>query len=79
MTSAALAANPAWGERRGLQFLNALGQCHTRQAAGAADPRNAAITQLHSLASCHQAAGMLVQVRPHTSKVLDELGIGAYV
>jgi hypothetical protein len=78
VSSAALVANPARGQRRGLQFLNALGQRDARQAAGAADPRNAAITQFHGFAGGHQAAGVFVQMRPHASKVLGELGIGVH-
>jgi hypothetical protein len=76
--SAALATNPARGQRRRLQFLNALDQRNARQAAGAADPRDATITQFHSLAGGYQAAGMFVQMRPHASKVLGELGIGIH-
>jgi hypothetical protein len=78
VSSAALAPDPARGQRRGLQFLNALDQGDARQTAGAADPRNAAITQFHGLAGSHQAAGMFVQMRPHASKVLGELGIGVH-
>jgi hypothetical protein len=37
VSSAALVANPARDQRRGLQFLNALGQRDARKAAGAAD------------------------------------------
>src|SRR5450759_4761021 len=48
------------------------------QAAGAADPRNAAITQFQSSADGHQAAGVFVQMRPHASKVLGELGISVH-
>src|SRR5450759_3836328 len=62
----------------GLQFLNALGQRDARQAAGTAEPRNAAITQFHGLAGGHQAASMFVQMRPHASKELGELGIGVH-
>ena len=75
VSSAALATNPARGQRRGLQLLNTLDQRDARQAAGAADPRNAAIAQFHGLAGSHQAAGMFVQMRPHASKVLGELAI----
>ena len=78
VSSAARVANPARGQWRGLQFLHALDQGDARQAAGAADPRNAAITQFHGLAGGHQAAGVFVQMRPHASKVLCELGIGVH-
>jgi hypothetical protein len=78
VSSAALVANPARRQRCGLQFLNALGQGDARQTAGATDLRNAAITQFHSFAGGHQAAGVFVQMRPHASKVLGELGIGVH-
>ena len=78
VSSAALVANPARSQGRGLQFLNALGQRDTRQATGAADPRNAAITQFHGLAGGNQPAGVFVQMRPHASKVLGELRIGVH-
>ena len=43
-----------------------------------ADPRYAAITQFHGLTGGHQAAGVFIQMRPHASKVLGELGIGIH-
>jgi hypothetical protein len=54
VSSAAIVANPARGQRRCLQFLNALGQRDALQAASAADPRNTAITYLHGFAGGHQ-------------------------
>src|SRR6266700_4760643 len=78
VSSAALVANPARGQRRGLQFLDALGQRNARQATGAAHPRNTAITQFHRFAGGHQPAGVFVQMGPHASKVLGQLGIGAH-
>ncbi len=68
-------ANPARGQRRGLQFLNALGQRDARQAAGAANPRNAAITQFYGFAGGYQTAGVFIQMWPHAGKVPAELGI----
>ena len=53
VSSAALVANPARGQWRGLQFLHALGQRDPRQATGAAYPRNAAITQFYSFTGGH--------------------------
>jgi hypothetical protein len=74
----ALVANPARRQRCDLQFFHPLGQRDTRQTAGAADPRYAAITQFHGLTGGHQAARVFVQMRPYANKVLDELGIGVH-
>jgi hypothetical protein len=78
VSCAALVANPARSHRRGLQFSNALGQRNARQATGAAHSRNAAMTQFHCFAGGHRAAGVFVQMRPHASEVLGQLGIGAH-
>jgi hypothetical protein len=78
VSPSALVANPARRQRCSLQFLNALGQRDARQTASAADPRYAAITQFHGLAGGYQAAGVFVQMRPHASKVLGELGISVH-
>jgi hypothetical protein len=78
VSSAALVANPARDQRRGLQFLNALGQRDARKAAGPTNPRNASITKFHGFAGGHQTAGVFVQMRPHASKVLGDLGIGVH-
>ena len=74
---------PSWRIRPGAtgaacNSSTPFGQRDARQAAGAADPRNATITQFHGLAGGHQAAGVFVQMRPPASKVLGELGIGVH-
>ena len=61
MPFATLMPNPARSQRRCLQFLNALAQ---------RDMRDAAITQFHRFAGGHQAAGVVIQMRPHARKQL---------
>lgn len=73
-TSAARPANPARGKWRALQFMNAFGERDAGQAARAADQGNAAMAELHGFAGGHQAAGVLIQMRPDTGKILNETG-----
>jgi len=76
VSSAALVANPAWNQRRGLQFLTPLVNV-TRERPQARLTANAAITQFQPCGG-HQAAGVFVQMRPNASKVLGDLGIGVH-
>jgi hypothetical protein len=78
MSSTPFPANPAGGERRRVQFLNAFGKCDTRETTGAADLGYAAITQFNGFAGGNEASGVFVQMRPHTGKIFDELYIGAH-
>jgi hypothetical protein len=55
----------------GLQFLNVLVNV-TRERPQARP--NAAISQFHGFAGGYQAAGALVQMRPHASKVTGRFG-----